>query len=76
MVKVFPAIVIVPIRTGPVLAATEYCTVPFPLPLEPPVTVIHESLLTAVHGQPVMLVTPTLPVEPLIGLLAEVADIE
>jgi hypothetical protein len=37
-------------------------TVPLPLPLAPPVTVIHEALLTAVHPQPDCAVTATVPV--------------
>ena len=68
--------VIVPIRSGPVLAATVNWTVPLPLPDEPPVTVIHDTLLTAVHAQPVLAVTLTLPVKPLAGLEAEIEDIE
>lgn len=38
---------------------------PLPDPLVAPVNVIHVALLTAVHGQPVATVTPTLPVPPL-----------
>ncbi len=41
--------VIVPVRAGPVLAATEKTIVPSLVPLFPRVTVIHESLLTAFH---------------------------
>jgi len=37
-VNVWPAIVIVPIRAVEVFASTEYCTTPFPFPLEPDVT--------------------------------------
>ena len=37
-------------------------TEPFPLPLAPAVTVIHASLLVAVHAQPVPAVTATVPV--------------
>jgi len=52
-VKMLPAIVIVPVRLAPeVFAETEYPTIPFPLPLEPDVTVIQGTLLTAVHEQP------------------------
>src|SRR5437773_694354 len=50
-VKVFPPAVIVPTRCGPVLAATEYVTVPVPVPEAPPVTVIHVSFETAVQPQ-------------------------
>ena len=41
----------VPVRAVPVFAATEYVTVPFPVPVLPLVTVIHATLLTAVHAQ-------------------------
>ena len=34
------------------LAVTVYVTVPGPLPVAPPVTVIHPAELAAVHGQP------------------------
>src|SRR4029453_8175053 len=65
-VTVCPAIVIVPVRLRgrPVYGATEKVTVPFPLPLSPPVMVIQEALLWAVHGHPVPAVTITLPVPP------------
>ena len=63
--NVCPATVIVPVRCGPVVAATENCTTPEPEPLAPAVMVIHESLLVAVHAQPVTVVTFTLPVPPL-----------
>ena len=60
--KVCPAIVIVPLRgLDDRLAATLYTTAPLPLPLAPAVTVIHASLLIAVHAQPVVAVTVTLP---------------
>jgi hypothetical protein len=39
--------------------ATEYDTVPLPVPLEPPVIVIHESLLVADQPQPDVAVTVT-----------------
>ena len=49
----------VPVRALPVFAATEYVTAPFPVPLLPLVTVIHVTLLAAVHAQvfPVMTLT-------------------
>jgi hypothetical protein len=52
----------VPVR-GVVLgfAATLYDTVPAPVPLAPPVTVIHDAWLAAVHGQPVAAVTAIVP---------------
>jgi hypothetical protein len=46
------------------LAATEKLTVPLPAPLAPDVMVTNAALLTAVHGQPVVVVTATLPVPP------------
>jgi hypothetical protein len=39
-----------------VFAATTYVTVPLSLPLAPAVTVIHDTLLVAVHPQPVVVV--------------------
>jgi hypothetical protein len=57
--------VIVPVRWGPVLAATENCVVPLPLPLAPAVIVIQASLGVAVHAHPATVVTFTLPVPPL-----------
>jgi len=61
-VKVWPAIVIVPLRdVVPGFAVTSYETVPFPLPLAPAVTVIHATLLTAVHVHPVPTETLTVP---------------
>ena len=50
-VKVASAIVSVPCRGEPVFGATVKFTLAFPLPLEPDVMVIHETLLTACHGQ-------------------------
>jgi hypothetical protein len=78
-VKARPAIVTVPVRAAvPGLAATEYPTVPAPVPLAPDVTVIHDAPLDAVHGHPLMAVTDTLPVVALadtdvaLGLIAYV----
>jgi hypothetical protein len=63
IVKACPAMANVPIRLLVVaLAATEYLTVPLPLPLLPDVMVIQETLLVAVHEQPAGLVTLTAPV--------------
>ena len=57
-VKVWPAIVTVPVRElVDALAATVTCTVPLPLPEVPELTVIHEALLVAVHAQAVVAVT-------------------
>ena len=74
-VKVCPAIVIVPVSVFTLeLAATEKDTVPFPSPLPPDVTVIHETLLTAVHTHPLPAVTFTAPVPPLAPKFAPDAD--
>jgi hypothetical protein len=64
-VKVCPATVIVPVRCGPVLAATENCVTPLPVPLAPLEIVIQVTLLVAVHAQPVTVVTLTEPDPPL-----------
>ena len=62
------AIVSVPVReAAPAFEATENATVLSPTPLAPLVTVIHGSLLTAVHGQPAVVVTATVPGPPLAG---------
>jgi hypothetical protein len=66
-VTVFPATVSVPVRAGPVFAATMKFTPPMPEPLAPLVIVIHVTLLTAVHGQLVPLDTESALVVPLGG---------
>src|SRR5262249_3217285 len=49
-VNVSPAIVKIPVRSAPVVfAATVYATVPFPVPLDPLVTMTQLALLPAVH---------------------------
>ena len=54
------AIVTVPVRAAPVLAAIVIATEPLPLPLAPDVIVIHGALFTAaVHVQPAVAVTAT-----------------
>ena len=58
-VNVCPAIVIVPLRSAPVLRATVKVTVPLLVPLAPPVTLIHVALLIAVQPQPAGAVTVT-----------------
>jgi hypothetical protein len=64
-VTVLPATVNVPLLEAVTeLAATEYPTEPFPLPLAPFVTVIHVTLELAVHAQPLGLVTVNVPVDP------------
>ena len=76
-VYVRPAMATVPVRcVVAVLASTLTVTLPFPAPLAPPVTVIHEAELVAVHVQPVAAVTATLLVSPaasivrVVGLMA------
>ena len=51
-VNVRPAIVAVPERFGPVVAATVNCTVPLPLDGVADAIAIHGSLLAAVQAQP------------------------
>src|SRR5439155_1610012 len=64
-VKVLPATVSVPVRDVPaVFAAMLNVTLPLPVPAAPVATVIHASLLTAVHAHPVGAVTVVLPVPP------------
>ena len=63
-VKVRPAIVRVPERTGPFVEVTAKFTVPFPLPLPPDVIEIHEALLLAFQPQPAGAVTDTAPLPP------------
>ena len=66
-VKVCPAIVNVPDRAGPVVAATLNCTEPLPLPVPPLVIVIQSAWLAALQPQPSGAVTLTLPVPPADG---------
>jgi hypothetical protein len=61
-VNVWPAIVIVPLRADPVLAATLNPTDPLPVPDAPDVTLIHCTPLVAVHVHPAPAVTVTVPV--------------
>lgn len=51
-VNVWPAMVSVPFRAAPELAATLKLTFPGPVPLAPEVTVIHGALLDADHAHP------------------------
>jgi hypothetical protein len=75
-VRVWPAIVTVPLRAAPVLAATFNATLPLPLPFALPVTVIQDALLAALHEQSVAVETaigpaapPPTPTETLLGLI-------
>jgi hypothetical protein len=58
-VNVCPAMVSVPVRAAPVLAAMAKLTVPLPVPLAPDVIVIHAALLAAVQAHPVVVETAT-----------------
>ena len=70
-VNVRPAIVIVPLRASPALAATENETVPSPVPAAPPMTVIQAAFDTAVQPQEARLEsTSTLPGPPTAGSAA------
>jgi hypothetical protein len=62
--NVVPAMVRVPVRPEPVLGATSNVTDPFPVPVPPPVTVIHDALLNPVQPHPVATVTALLPLPP------------
>ena len=59
IVCVCSAIVTVPERAPPVLAAMRNATDPLPLPCAPDVMVIHGALLFAVHVQPFNVDTAT-----------------
>jgi hypothetical protein len=64
-VTVCPATVNVPVRpVVEALDATEYVTVPLPVPLAPAVTVIQAMLLVAVQLQPLAAVTLAVAVPP------------
>src|SRR5437867_6346809 len=76
-VKLCPATVRVPVLGArSVLAATEYFTVPLPLPLAPEETVIQPLRLVAVQLQPAGAVTSTLPAPPLLSKDCMVREIE
>ena len=64
-----------PVR-GLVVLATEYVTVPEPVPLAPDVMVIQLTLLTAVQLHAPDTVTFTVPVPPLLLNDLRVGDIE
>jgi hypothetical protein len=76
-VRVWPATVSVPLR-GDVteLAATSYDTMPLPVPLLPPLSVIQVALLVAVHVQPLAVVTAVEEELPAAAALCEVGEIE
>jgi hypothetical protein len=77
MVKIFPAMVSVPLCPMPLpLAATEYDTVPLPLPLVPAEICTKPALLLALQPQPAGAVTFTLPAPPAAPKEALAADNE
>ena len=77
MVNVCPPAVMVPVLAGPVLAATEYPTVPLPVPDEPDVMVIQVLFDAAVHEQAELPgVTDTVPASPEATAVADVAPSE
>ena len=73
-----PAIVSVPGRlvVAGVRRHAEGYTLPLPVPLAPPVTVIHAALLAAVQAQPAPAVTALLPVPPAAAKASLVGEIE
>lgn len=75
-VNVCPAIVMVPLRESLAFADTTYATLPLPVPDPPELTEIHAALLAALHAQPVVVETVTVPVLPPVGALAFVGEIE
>ena len=63
----FPAIVKAAVRDDEaVLAATEYATVPLPVPLDPELMVAQDTPVAAVQEQPLVAVTEMDPVPPLL----------
>jgi hypothetical protein len=75
-VNVWPAILDAKVRDElDVLAATEYVTVPLPVPLEPESIVTHD-VPPAVQLQPVCVVTSTVPVPPEAAKDCSVGEIE
>jgi hypothetical protein len=66
-VNVWLAIVSVPTRAAPALAAAVNVTLPLPSPGLPDVTVNHEAPLVDVHGHPVAALTCTDPDPPEAG---------
>ena len=76
-VNTCPAIVRVPLRAAPVLAATLKTTAPGPTLLPPAVIVIHDVAVVAVHAQPMPAVTVTvLAVAPVAAAVRPVGLIE
>ena len=77
-VKVWPAIVAVPLRDGPGFAAAATVALPAPVPLAPPEIVNHGAFDVAVHAHDAVVLTATAVLPPsaasdaLPGLIANV----
>ena len=63
-------------RAPLVLGNTTYCTLPFPVPEDPGEMRIHEALLPALHAQPLVVETFTVPVPPRTVTFALVGEME
>jgi hypothetical protein len=66
-----PPICMVAERAAPLLAAAVNATVPEPSPLAPPVIVIHDAVVVAVHVQPLPEVTAIVPLPPLAAMACD-----
>src|SRR5687767_11173319 len=75
-VKVWPAMVMVPVRWAPVLPATTTLTAPLPVPVAPDITISQLTLLAAFHAHALVVVTATLVDSPIDGALSVVGEIE
>lgn len=73
-VKVWSPAVMVPVRGGPALAATAYWTDPFPVPVEPAVTLSQLALLDALQLQPAAVPTSNRPAPPPAGADADAGE--
>ena len=74
--KIWPPIVIVPVRDVLGLEATAKTTIPLPVPVAPDVMIIHGVLLTAVQEHPLGAITPILPSLAPLEKALEVGEIE
>jgi hypothetical protein len=76
IVKVWPAIVMNPVRAAPVFGAMLNATLPFPLPLLPCVMEMKELLVDAVQLHPLGADTVTPPIPPVEAKFALVGFME
>jgi hypothetical protein len=76
MENVCPATVKAAVLADPVLAATEYVTVPLPVPLVPDEIVAQDTPVDALQVQPLAAVTVMVPVPPLLVKEALDGEIE